>query len=63
MPAFDLKRENFNQTILTYHRVFEAFKYAFGMRAKLGDPDFGGEEIKMVKLFYFIFQLNIFENI
>lgn len=35
-----------NQTITTFHRTTEAFKYAFARRTELGDPDF--EDISQV---------------
>lgn len=38
---FDTQGSNINQTILTYHRIIEAFKHAFGFRSHLGDPGFG----------------------
>lgn len=31
---------DFNVTIVTYHRIIETFKYAFALRAHLGDGNF-----------------------
>lgn len=31
---------NINETILTHHRIIEAFKHVFAVRSQLGDPDF-----------------------
>lgn len=37
--SFDFKT-NKNETILTHHRIIEAFKHVFAARTQLGDPDF-----------------------
>lgn len=31
---------NINETILTHHRIVEAFKHVFAVRSRLGDPDY-----------------------
>lgn len=43
LDGYDFKRENLkgiNNTILTYHRIIEAFKYAYAKRTELGDTNF-----------------------
>lgn len=38
--------ENLKQDNVTYHRLIEAFKFAFAQREKLGDPIDNEEEIE-----------------
>ena len=56
-PVFDFIGYNMNSSardgtkasVLTYHRIIEAFKLGFGLRGLLGDPKFNkGKDINKV---------------
>lgn len=58
LDGYGFKREDLNginNTVLTYHRIIEAFKYAYAKRTELGDTEFINiNEVSIAQLSYIV---------
>lgn len=63
LSGYNFTAESINgtdNTVLTYHRIIEAFKHAYATRTKLGDMDFLNlEEVIFIILYIICFQTSL----
>ena len=59
--GYDFTKEDFGS--LAYHRIVEAFKFAYGQRLHLGDPAFNESILEEVRMCYSMEKAFVFHNI